>query len=536
MLINKGAIRSQDYNLIDFATSKKLIIPLLQRSYVWKAENLYDIFREIKAYIQNESNEQTTKESYFMTIMAYKDFNGNALGDGQQRLITFNMLLHICRSFYLNDDDVMDPLKADQIKIFDIEYKDKNLNKKYNNTLFGKKPEKPFKDTYIGLCEFVQNHKANLDTIVQWTQICTLTAILADQEETLYEYFERQNAGGVIVDLKTIIKNSIQYYAEQYHFTINDDILNDIIEFVKSYSKVKQQKKIRLNAASAARIVNTEILTDNGRFGEFLNYSNRILKYSNCNLKYLINKLKKKELNCIIDAWIDRGENPDTDKDFQKKVFFPLFNIYAFSALMDKNPSGTLNAIIDDTLDAIVHYNNVDQIHQIICDYINKNKTTFVFTKEEAQRYFNAIKDNKDNIFMAFELEAYLLNNPSISIILKASNMTLEHVYPQNPHQQWANMGGYPINDEEQKKIIYSFGNMCILPQALNSSVQNHWIEDKVEAYNAMIDASYRYSFNQLDDTKLLKFDEAQNYIKQRTLDKIEYMSKSFPICDLLFI
>ena len=47
MLIQNESIKTEYKSLLDFGFEKKLIIPRIQRSYVWKESNLVDIKNEL---------------------------------------------------------------------------------------------------------------------------------------------------------------------------------------------------------------------------------------------------------------------------------------------------------------------------------------------------------------------------------------------------------------------------------------------------------------------------------------------------------
>ena len=122
MLIQNESIETEYKSLLDFGFEKKLIIPRIQRSYVWKESNLVDIKNELTKYIENENDEQNN-DAFLMPMSAYDGETTRSICDGQQRLITINMLRALCKKYYEDNGDYD---KAKEIRIFDIRYEDED--------------------------------------------------------------------------------------------------------------------------------------------------------------------------------------------------------------------------------------------------------------------------------------------------------------------------------------------------------------------------------------------------------------------------
>lgn len=532
MLIQNESIKTEYKSLLDFGFEKKLIIPRIQRSYVWKESNLVDIKNELTKYIENENDEQD-HESYFMQMYVYDDELTRSICDGQQRLITINMLRNLCKKYY-EDNGNFD--KAKEIRIFNISYEDKDNDASYYKTM-EHKPTKEFREVYKALWKFIFEEYPNyVDLILDWTAKCRICAIITNDPDTLYGLFERSNAGGEPVKVDVVIRDGLKYYAEKYDVNVDPDMYDNCVERVKSFGRIKLNEKLILQKERVVSVMNRTILASKENFLDFNDFCYGVKEANNTNLMYLVRKLNKRELGQVIEAYaLKDHKNLDKDKEFQNKIFYPLINIYATSALLDKNPSKGLNALIDLVLEGIKSRHSLDEIQEDLIKKINSEHLIYIHTIDEITKYCMRSSNSKDNIFTVFEMEAYLLNNHDVTFDLKTSHMTLEHIYPQSPRSDWK-MNGYPMSANEQNALIYNFGNMCLLNGSLNSSIQNAWIEDKETEYKTKMGASYSYDFNKVDTSKMLTGKSGAEYINNRLKEKIEYMYNNFPICDIIFV
>jgi uncharacterized protein with ParB-like and HNH nuclease domain len=80
---------------------KRLIVPVYQRSYAWKNQNVLDLFQDIGGAIaDNKENE------YFLGSIVAKDNDRNLeVVDGQQRLATVSILLGAIRDYFYETGD-----------------------------------------------------------------------------------------------------------------------------------------------------------------------------------------------------------------------------------------------------------------------------------------------------------------------------------------------------------------------------------------------------------------------------------------------
>lgn len=532
MLIQNESIKTEYKSLLDFGFEKKLIIPRIQRSYVWKESNLVDIKNELTKYIENENDEQNN-DAFLMPMSAYDGETTRSICDGQQRLITINMLRALCKKYYEDNGDYD---KAKEIRIFDIRYEDEDNEASYYKTM-EHKPTKEFRNVYLELRNFIFDEYPDcVDLILDWTSKCYISATITNDPDTLYGLFERSNAGGEPVKVDVIIRDGLKYYAEKYKVNVDPDMYDNCVERVKSFGRIKLNEKLILQKERVVSVMNRTILASKENFLDFNDFCYGVKEANNTNLMYLVRKLNKRELGQVIEAYaLKDHKNLDKDKDFQNKIFYPLINIYATSALLDKNPSKGLNALIDLVLEGIKSRHTLDEIREDLVKKINSEHLIYIHTIDEITKYCMRSSKSKDNIFTVFEMEAYLLNNHDVSFDLKTSNMTLEHIYPQSPRSDWK-MNGYPMSVNEQNALIYNFGNMCLLNGSLNSSVQNAWIEDKEKEYATKIGSSYTYDFNKVDTSKMLTGKSGAEYINNRLKEKIEYMYNNFPICDIIFV
>ena len=76
---------------------------------------------------------------------------------------------------------------------------------------------------------------------------------------------------------------------------------------------------------------------------------------------------------------------------------------------------------------------------------------------------------------------------------IQFNTINLEHIFPQRPNNDWG-MNGWPMNQEDQQKLINSIGNYMLLSEAVNKKIQNKYIGEKRTEYERIIPIDKWYS------------------------------------------
>lgn len=226
-------IESKDYKIENIFSRRKYIIPDYQRNYSWTIDEEISIFWEDFLYYLNNK----MKSNFFIGPMVFKGENINAsefeVIDGQQRLITFSILLSVIISLFnkYKRTDLSDGLKQCLI------YKDKKNNEQLvihtiePHPFFQKKifhgqnaqPQKPSEkliekaryffdesiesmlidllkyEDKIELLEKIRDFIFNIDTVI----------IVSDDETDAFTIFETINTRGKNLSSLDLLKNYI---------------------------------------------------------------------------------------------------------------------------------------------------------------------------------------------------------------------------------------------------------------------------------------------------------------------------------------
>lgn len=226
-------IESKDYKIENIFSRRKYIIPDYQRNYSWIIDEEISIFWEDFIYYLNNK----TKSNFFIGPMVFKGEDINAsefeVIDGQQRLITFSILLSVIVSLFnkYKRTDLSDGLKQCLI------YKDKKNNEQlvictaephpfFQKKIFHGQNAQPQKlsekriekarsffdesiesmligllkdEDKIDLLEKIRDFIFNIDTVV----------IVSDDETDAFTIFETINTRGKNLSSLDLLKNYI---------------------------------------------------------------------------------------------------------------------------------------------------------------------------------------------------------------------------------------------------------------------------------------------------------------------------------------
>lgn len=214
-----------------FGTNQKLYkIPILQRRYVWEEEDVNSLFDDISQSAQDFSS------NYFVGAMVFakdKDKKRLLVIDGQQRLITFVLLIAAARNYYkLKNDDKKDVHQSKlcttkgrisssgevtYVPEFFLESNDKD--KKFFELILKNedgtelKPQNPIEknmlDARILADRFVNSiaEKGKLDIYMEYVYNNVYTAFTeANNKKSAFKVFMTLNSRGVALEPEDLIK------------------------------------------------------------------------------------------------------------------------------------------------------------------------------------------------------------------------------------------------------------------------------------------------------------------------------------------
>ena len=133
MILNKQSVTFKYIN-INSLKDKKIGIPIFQRKYAWNGNHVQKLLDEILGITT-----KTEKELYLLDFIYYVEDEKHMIADGQQRLITINLLIKVINDYILEKNS-----SISKLKYFDIEYDIKEYNAVYQD-IFLDKIKAPFK-------------------------------------------------------------------------------------------------------------------------------------------------------------------------------------------------------------------------------------------------------------------------------------------------------------------------------------------------------------------------------------------------------
>lgn len=222
LLLNSKITRMQDgkqhYKPID---NVKLTIPEYQRPYKWTARNAIQLLDDI---IEAKNN---NKEVYRVgTLILHKDGNYNIV-DGQQRTITFSLLLHV---LYEDENSNVPNGKIPLLnqQVFNNQYSRHNIPNNIN--AFRRRLLK------VGIDEDKYAQTRKKESLRKYIEEqCELIVVITENVSEAFQFFDSQNARGKALYPHDLLK--------AYHLREMADIDEAKTEqIVKEWEKIPQKE------------------------------------------------------------------------------------------------------------------------------------------------------------------------------------------------------------------------------------------------------------------------------------------------------
>ena len=538
---------------------KNSFVPKYQRSYAWKEENVTHFLQDIGAAIQNSASE------YFLgsVVISEREEGRPEIVDGQQRLATTLIILAAIRDyFYLlgtgegKDRAQMifnDYLSKKNLDTLELLPK-LNLNDSDHEFFLGRiisnpdseeRKTKPSKKSHerINIAAIkAKKHVTHITGItkdptkelVQWINYLTdkakVIAVRVPDESNAFTIFETLNDRGLALAVSDLLKNYLFYKSEdrvtevQYKWiqvistieAAEDE--QTVINFIRNYwsSKyglVREKElfdKIKKNVTSKSEAIS---LTS-GLFDTSLLYSAMI--------------------TCDDNFWSEYSSSAKTS--MQTLNFFKMVQIrpLVLSLLENLNPkevTKSLKALVNISVRfLIVGGLGGGALEQKYCDGAVKINKKEIETADELIEFMKTSTPSDSEFKSAFN-NATVSKNYLARYYLRALEMieqevaepefvpnsskdvvTLEHILPQNPSQEW----GY-INTDDAKANYKRLGNLALLKKTLNSEIGNNGFDEKKPFYESS-DFKLTSSIAEFEDWGIDEINERQEHLAELAL------------------
>lgn len=521
-------IRLYSWNENDESKSikkKQFGIPVFQRFYDWKKDYILKIEQDIV-----ECFTEPSKDFYLLDFIWYEEDGRIKLADGQQRLVSVNLLIKAT-------NDVIDEkaLPIAKLEPFSITYDINAYNEKYQKTMNGGMISSPFKPIYLAFRDFVLEHIADVSKILSVIQnrIFVYMKKCGSPDEA-FDIFQQINTGNKPLNKDEIIKTTIDQYSQIYGVPITidlkkKDLTNTVVSYYKMMVKVTASNFDNIAVIS---FLKNYVVNSKASFQKFVTSLTTLIGSKDSPMACVIGMIERKQLLDILNVLSLKGINTDKNHEYVEKLMIPLCLLSLCMRVNNINPGGVILTLYAGIIEMIKSNKTADDISGFLASFINDHPD---ICKTDLSKFDKALEqsDFHQGRKEAILIMDVMLKNTTSTLVM--SNINLEHIYPQKPKPEWATKG-WPTSHDKQLEVISNIGNYLLLNQHVNKKIKNKYIDDKVSEYNKIIplDSALRTPLNTVDFAEFkIKRDR---YIRQRQHDIAKSVMTDFPFGPVLII
>ena len=520
MIVEKGSIDKQYINVCDLC-AKRVVIPIFQRFYEWKKEQTTQLLNDI---IYASSN--LSKELYLLDFIYYIDKNDSiVLADGQQRLVSLNLLFKAINEFLLESNSNIEPLALFNIK-YDVVEHDRKYQKSINDYMMA-----PYKNVFINFKDWVNRNKDNIHNIVKVLRENIFVYMKkCSNADDAFVIFQQINTGGKPLSKDDIIKTALNQYSSIYDIPIPSST-KDVKQAITSYYKYITGDTARnFDNIGIITFLKDTITANSSSFRKFARILDVVIDLEKNPICVVFKYIKRPSLREVVNVLAMKDIDVMTERTYLEKIIIPLCMLSIILSINGSLPS-TIKYLMNDVIDSINKNLTVDEISYNIAEYINENAIACKISYSDFEDALSGNGVSNHEIKKALLVLDVIISNTSGLVNMEKIN--LEHIYPQRPSVSWA-LNGWPTSSEEQKKYINNIGNQFLLCESVNKEIKNKYITDKLPKYYRIIekDAILRTKLNEVD------FDKFENlrteYILMRQKEIVDHIYKTFPFASVL--
>jgi len=516
--MNRVSIKGEEHPIKKiFSDDFVFTIPLYQRPYAWTKEEAGELLEDLLTFL-GEGNETIDElNPYFLgSIVLIKSEQPAAeIVDGQQRLTTLTILLAALRASlpkeHANDLTTFLYQKGSLIAGTPNRYRltlrerDADFFKAYIQNEGGINKLKELNSAELMDSQKLIQENAHLflqrlqaigeQCCIRLAQFiitqCFLVVVSTPDFDSAYRIFSVLNNRGLDLSLTDILKADIigkipesqqEKYTKKWEDTeeeLGRDLFKDLFSHIRM---IKEKKKLNksvlkdfqenINPAAGPQQFIDEILDPYAKaFSEIQN-----LRYESVWRAEEINQLFK---------YLDRIDN----FDWIPPAIFYLSrnrnnpdNLVRFFIDLDRLAAG-LMIVRANINERIERYSKLLTAIEQEEDLFNSN-SPLQFTPEESN---NILRVLDSDLYLIQKIRRYVLLRLDAALSegeasYNFSNITVEHVLPQNPgaNSEW--MKWFP-SQEERDQYVHRLGNLVLLSCAKNTLAQNYDFDVKKQKY-----------------------------------------------------
>ncbi|MBR4419474.1 MAG: DUF262 domain-containing protein [Clostridia bacterium] len=514
MIIEKNSVEFQYINISDLK-QHKIGIPIFQRFYDWKPAQTAQLLLDIIDVCND-----TSRELYLLDFIYYEADNKFMIADGQQRLVTLNILMKA-----INDHIDRESLTISKLELFDIVYDIVENNAKYDCN-FNNYVCAPFKKIYTHFREWIDTNSGILEKIIEVLNNNIFVYVKkCKNADDAFVIFQQINTGGKPLTKDEIIQTAIKQYAKIYGIAITAKV-KDIKQAVTSYYKyITADSSKNFDNIGIITFLRDKVTKYRGDFNKFVIPLNTLATLENNPISSVFCYIIRTSLYDVLNVLAMKGIDTTTNREYLEKVVLPLCMLSIVLSLTGGLPS-LLKYLMNDVINLINIGKTADEISLTIATYINNNSNSCKMSYDDFTTSIGGTGNATPGIRKALLVMDAIISNTSGTINI--SKVNLEHIYPQTPKPIWAT-NGWPTNVDEQKEIINNIGNQFLLCESVNKAISINYISLKLPKYRTIItkDALLRTTINTVDFAKFET--DRKNYVETRQREIAEEIYRTFP-------
>ncbi|MCY7381841.1 MAG: DUF262 domain-containing HNH endonuclease family protein [Microcoleus sp. CAN_BIN18] len=515
--MNRVSIKGEEHPIRKiFSDDFVFIIPLYQRPYAWTKEEAGELLEDLLTFLGDGNETIDELNPYFLgSIVLIKSEQPAAeIVDGQQRLTTLTILLAALRASlpteHANDLTTflyqrgsliagtpnryrltLREQDADFFKVYIQNEGGINKLKELNSADLMESQKLIKENAHLFLQRFQAIGEQCCIRLAQFiiTQ-CFLVVVSTPDFDSAYRIFSVLNNRGLDLSLTDILKADIigkipqqqkQKYTKKWE-DIEEDLGRELFKNLFSHIRmIKDKKKLNksvlkdfqenINPAAPQQFIDEILAPYANAFSEIVS-----LRYESVWRAEEINQLFKFLDNIDNFDWIPPAifylsrnrNNPD--------------NLVRFFTDLDRLAAG-LMIVRSNINKRIERYSRLLNAIEQEEDLFNSN-SPLQFTPEESN---NIVKVLDSDLYLIKKIRRYVLVRLDAALSegeasYNFSNITVEHVLPQNPgaNSEW--MKWFP-SQQERDQYVHRLGNLVLLSSAKNTQAQNYDFDVKKQKY-----------------------------------------------------
>lgn len=555
--------------LILQSQGSQFVIPVYQRNYTWTTgKEVKQYFEDLKAVLCG----QYTK--HFMGIMIYLDtpisFSSREFSviDGQQRLTTTFLLLYAVKEIMmnkgliqeanaLNNQYLTNPYAVDKLKykLKPLVADDEVYQKIVTGDIAGITEKSNVYKNYIWLRENIEKllGQFSLNDILMAMNKLYIVCVPISQDDYPQKIFESINATGAKLTASDLIRNFMlmpilsdkqeEYYAK-YWKKLEELLTNDskkLEAFFRLYLAAKN--KVLPNKTAVYEVFvdwfnkNKNLLGIEGIFKDIVKYAEYYYIIYKQDLKTIDKRIRDsvREFRYILSempAPLFMELYSLTQRGFvtmeQFNDIMNMTNTYLIRRALCGLDTSDITRLFPSLLNDIINESNKDYsklTDNFKRNLVNKNKGNSMEMPDDVKLYNSIINANMYNLRITVRMffDKLELENNSAPVDLSA--LSIEHLMPQTPTQEWYTALG--VDEETYQRNLHRLGNLTLATKPDNSKMSN-----KVWQYKNEVLAST--SHLKINEAILKKDKWTISDIDERTTALIQKIKELYPYFELV--